>query len=262
MVGDGEKAQNRGAKQNPNPSVFKIMLQDLRKIIGCKLGASDGEIGNVKDFYFDDRTWMVRYLVADTGNWLPGRQVLLAPPAFGQVPFGRLEESQGVLRVELSRQRIEDSPSIDTALPVSRQNEAAYYQHYGWPMYWSADPMTGAGATVPVAIAPPMTTFLGTPDRQEARGDVHLRSVLAVVGYALHATDGELGKVVGFVVNNRTWQIQEMVVEAGHWYSGKEIRILPENVTRISYDKSAVYVNFAKCDIENTVKNDVVEPGL
>ena len=59
------------------------MLQSIKQLYGEKLGASDGEIGHVKDFYLDDRNWAVRYLVADTGTWLPGRRVLLSPHAIG-----------------------------------------------------------------------------------------------------------------------------------------------------------------------------------
>ena len=55
------------------------MLRSIKQLHGAKLGASDGEIGHVKDFYFDDQNWAVRYVVADTGSWLPGRQVLISP---------------------------------------------------------------------------------------------------------------------------------------------------------------------------------------
>jgi PRC-barrel domain len=58
------------------------MLKNIKDIYGTKLTATDGEIGHVKDFYFDDKSWAVRYLVVDTGSWLPGRLVLLAPQAF------------------------------------------------------------------------------------------------------------------------------------------------------------------------------------
>jgi hypothetical protein len=37
----------------------------------------------VKDFYFSDQQWAVRYVVADTGSWLLDRLVLISPHAFG-----------------------------------------------------------------------------------------------------------------------------------------------------------------------------------
>jgi hypothetical protein len=107
------------------------MLRSINQLFGTKLGAADGEIGHVKDFYFDDRNWAIRYLVADTGSWLPGRQVLLSPYS-----VGRLDQAEKILRVNLTRKQIEDSPSIDLHKPVSRQYEEEYYRYFGWPYYW------------------------------------------------------------------------------------------------------------------------------
>src|SRR5579862_6064857 len=103
------------------------MIQSIKQLYGAKLGAVDGEIGHVKDFYFDDQNWTIRYLVADTGSWLSGRQVLISPHA-----LGRLDQGEKILRVNLTRKQIEDSPSIASHKPVSRQYEEEYYQYYGW----------------------------------------------------------------------------------------------------------------------------------
>src|SRR5580692_9622620 len=110
------------------------MLRSLRQLSGNHLGASDGDIGHVKDFYFDDQTWAVRYVVADTGKWLTGREVLLTPHAFSaSQPAGK------TLFVNLTRKQIEDSPAMETHKPVSRQYEEEYYRYYGWPYYWKGD---------------------------------------------------------------------------------------------------------------------------
>jgi PRC-barrel domain protein len=114
------------------------MLRSIKQLYGDKLGASDGDIGHVKDFYFDDQNWVIRYLVADTGTWLPGRKVLISPHS-----LGRLEQIQKVLRVKLTRKQIEASPAIETHKPVSRQYEEDYYKHYGWPYYWQGDGLWG-----------------------------------------------------------------------------------------------------------------------
>ena len=97
------------------------MLQSLKQLHENKLGASDGEIGHVSDFYFDDKSWVVRYVVADTGSWLPGRQVLISPRAFGNI-----HQTGKVLSVNLSRKQIESSPVISSYKPVSRQYEEEY----------------------------------------------------------------------------------------------------------------------------------------
>ena len=114
------------------------MLRSIKQLYGDKLGASDGEIGHVKDFYFDDQNWVVRYIVADTGSWLSGRQVLISPHSFGSLP-----QAGKVLRVNLTRKQIENSPSIDSHKPVSRQYEEEYHRYYGWPTIGKG---TGCGA--------------------------------------------------------------------------------------------------------------------
>jgi len=239
------------------------MLQNIQALYGKKLGASDGDIGHVNDFYFDDTTWAVRYVVANTGSWLPGRQVLLPPHAFGahalgSYGFGTAAADDDVLRVTLTRKQIEDSPPIDSDRPVSRQYEESYYRYYGWPMYWQGAGMW-SGAGFPVVVP---ATIPERPTRpEEAPGNVHLRSTKAVTGYAIHATDGEIGSVSGFMVATESWVIRKLVVEAGHWYAGKPILLLPENVTRISYEDSSVFVNLTKADIERTAKNEVAEAG-
>ena len=82
------------------------MLRSVRQLYGDKLGASDGEIGQVQDFYFDDQSWVVRYLVADTGSWLSGRKVLISPHA-----FGRFHRNRRQLSVNLTREAVEQSPA-------------------------------------------------------------------------------------------------------------------------------------------------------
>jgi hypothetical protein len=103
------------------------------------LNSLDGEIGKVKEFYFDDRHWTIRYLVADTGNWLTGRQVLISPYALVAV----IKEEQQIT-IDLTKKQIEDSPSLNSDKPVSRQFEEAYYGYYGWPMYWDGPYMWGS----------------------------------------------------------------------------------------------------------------------
>ena len=154
------------------------MLRSSKQLYGYKLGASDGEIGHVKDFYFDDQSWAVRYLIADTGSWLPGRQVLISPHS-----VGRLQESAtDVLLVNLTREQIENSPSIDERKPVSRHYEEEYHRYFGWPYYWQGDALWGMSG-FPILELPPSPTTTGraapvTP--QPSNADPHLRSTQAV----------------------------------------------------------------------------------
>lgn len=232
------------------------MLHNIKELYGNKLAARDGDIGHVQDFYFDDKTWVIRYLVADTGSWLSGRLVLLSPHA-----FGRFDQSTKILTVGLTRKQIEDSPSIETEKPVSRQYEFAYYRHYGLPVYWYGGAMWGFGG-FPVVVMPPLKEEVDAAMRPHHEEDPNLRSAKAVTGYDIQATDGSLGSVTSFMVDDKSWAIGELVVEAGHWYSGKEILISPSKVERISYQESKVFVKLTKADIERTAENDVAKAGV
>ncbi|MEO8427021.1 MAG: PRC-barrel domain-containing protein, partial [Verrucomicrobiota bacterium] len=156
------------------------MLRSIKQIYGDKLGATDGEIGHVKDFYFDDKDWAVRYLVADTGSWIPGRLVLISPHAFGSLP-----EGGKTLPVNLTRKQIENSPAIESHKLMSRQYEEEYYRYYGWPYYWQGDALWGMSG-FPV-LSEKSQPFSGEPSTQSGARqepvDVHLRSAQAVIGY-------------------------------------------------------------------------------
>src|SRR5271154_2367868 len=153
------------------------MLKSIKQLYGDKLGASDGDIGRVKDFYFDDQSWVVRYLVADTGTWLTSRQVLLSPHAFGS-----FQQTGRILMVNLTRKQIENSPSIEWHKPVSRRYEEEYHRYYGWPFYWLGDGLWGmSGFPIlesPALPKPGEPTVVTKPEHETA--DAHLRSTQAV----------------------------------------------------------------------------------
>ena len=214
------------------------MLHSIQQRYGENLRASDGEIGHVRDFYFDDKNWAVRYLVADTGGWLTGRLVLISPHA-----LGRLYPEGKVLLVNLTREQIEKSPPIDEHKPVSRQHEEEYHRHYGYPYYAESMPLWGL-ASYPVIVPPPRPTAA-----KQREVDSHLRSTRVVKGYNVEASDGAIGEIADFLIDARTWLIREIVVASGRWYSGKEIRLPTDKISRISYDKSTVYVNSTKAAV-------------
>jgi sporulation protein YlmC with PRC-barrel domain len=201
------------------------MLRSLGQLYGKKLGASDGDIGHVKDFYFNDQQWAIRYVVADTGSWLSGRLVLISPHAFENLP-----QDGDCLLVNLTRQQIENSPAIESHKPVSRQYEEEYYRGVET---W------GAGG-FPEAPPPPHLM----PSKQAS--DLHLQSTQALRGYPIQTSEGAIGHVIDFIMDDKSWTICHLVVETGHWYSGKEIVISPKHIDRISYEESKVFVNVTK----------------
>jgi hypothetical protein len=101
------------------------MFYKAKALQGYKLDSLDGEIGKAQEFYFDDRHWVIRYLVADSGNWLTGRRVLISPYAMVSVN----NEDQNII-INLTKKQIEESPPIESNKPVSRQFEEDYYRYY------------------------------------------------------------------------------------------------------------------------------------
>jgi len=251
-----EREQRQGANMTrtteryPTVAFCDSHLENTQELIGNKITAVDGDIGHVRDFYFDDHIWVIRYAIADTGPWLTGRLVLLSPHA-----FARLDHQEKALHVNLSKMRIQDSPAIESHKPVSRQYEADYYRYYGWPAYWDGGAMWGLGGYP--AILPHSKEEVEAVQKYHHRDDKHLRSVREVTGYHIEAADGPVGHVTGFLVDDRSWAIRELVVEAGHWYSGKEIRIPTGKVERISYEEAKVYLSLTIADIKKTAEHEL-----
>jgi uncharacterized protein YrrD len=202
------------------------MLRSLRQLYGKKLGASDGDIGHVKDFYFNDQQWAICYVVADTGSWLSGRLVLISPHV-----FGNLHQDGDCLLVSLTRQQIENSPAIESHKPVSRQYVEEYYR---------GGETWGVGG---FPEAPPPLHFIPS---EQASDDLHLQSTQALSGYPIQTSEGAIGHVIDFIMDDNSWAICHLVVETGHWYSHKEIVISPKHIDRISYEESKVFVNVTK----------------
>ncbi len=217
------------------------MLRSIKQLYGNKLGASDGEIGHVKNFYFDVQNWAVRYLVAETGTWLTSRQVLLSPHTLGNA-----DPSSKVLSVNLTRKQIEDSPSLEWHKPVSRQYEEEYYRYYGWPRYWQGDGLWGMN-DFPILKRParhfpskPITTI----DSQHERSDTHLRSTQAVKTCHIQTGDGIIGQVCDFMMDARSWAISHLVIKTtDHRLSAREIKIPTGKVDRINYEESTMFIN-------------------
>jgi sporulation protein YlmC with PRC-barrel domain len=226
------------------------MLQNIKKLYGNKLNASDGDIGTLENFYFDDQSWNIRYLVVETGIWLIERQVLISPYS-----IHRLDQEDQVLIVDLTRKQIEDSPPIERHRPVSRQFEAEYYTYYGWPYYWTGDTLLGVGGNPLQALN--TSAVLQVNKEEHLRDDTHLRSALEVAGYEIEAIDGTVGRITDLVVDDEDWAIKELIVETGHWYAGKEIRIPVDQITSVSYFDSRVHVSLTKEDIEQTGEHHV-----
>lgn len=228
-----------------------MLLRNAKQLEGHALRARDGAIGQVKDFYFDDHHWHIRYCVVETGKWLQSRRVLISPAVMGDY-----DPALRVFPVDLTMEQVRTSPDVDTAKPVSRQHEEALRQHYGWPGYW--DGVFGAGG-----LATPITTPTPAANTSEPgltdgdmplkkRGDPYLRSVNDTIGYHLEASDGAIGHAEDFLIDDKDWRIRYIVVDTRNWWPGKKVIVAPAWILDVSWEKARVVVDLTRDMIKNS----------
>jgi len=232
------------------------MLRNSSEIIGYTIGSSDGQLGKVTDVLFDDDTWLVRWLVIDTGSWLSGRKVLLPPSVLGHFsPIGHQ------FSVRLTMQQVKDSPGIDTDLPVSRQMEISTYNYYGWNPYWSTGLYMGGygygfgyggSAMGPLSSRESMRRDEDIAASQRSDDDPHLRSIEAITGYHIHASDGEIGHVDDFLVEDADWSIHYIVVDTRNWWPGRKVLVSPRSVREIDWTGSLVNLNVDRQSVKDS----------
>ncbi len=242
------------------------MLRRVSNFPGREIHATDGGIGSVRQFYFDDEAWAIRYLVVDTGKWLIGRHVLISP-----ISLGKTEWDAGVFNVSLTKDQIEHSPDIDTEKPVSRQHEADYLDYYGYPYYWYGGGLWGPRAyPAELGMGFPVRAGIATGDRQSVaksqgtsakdQGDPHLRSTKEVIGYYIQAQDGDIGHVEDFIIDDETWQIRYIVVDTVNWWPGKKVLVSPQWIERLDWAQSKVYVDLRRETIKSAPEFDRSAP--
>lgn len=220
------------------------MMRSLKALEDYKVSANDGDIGSVRDFYFDDEHWTVRYLVVDTGGfWAGPNQVLISPIAFGPVDW-----STRKFHLNLTKEKVENSPQIGLDATVSREYERDYFRYYNWPYYWGYGGVWGDWGSPGAMAASPWTEGeLDKPVR-----DAHRISMKEIAGYTIHGSDKEIGHVQDLIVDDDTWAIRYLVVDTRSWWSGKSVILAPHWIERIDLDKRIVHINLPQEVIRNS----------
>jgi sporulation protein YlmC with PRC-barrel domain len=233
------------------------MLRSALEIRGYRIRTTDGEIGKAHDLYFDDAEWRVRYLVVDTGRWLPGRRVLVSP-----VSLGRPDWSSQVVPVTLNCEQIEKSPPVAADEPVSRQLEHALVTHFGWPMYWAPPSPTnpGAAGTPPISPAPQVEREQAQTGGGAHGADPHLRSLREVTGYSILAQDGEVGHVEDFVIDDEAWAVRYIVVDTRNWLPGRRVILAPHWFEAFDWQSSKAIVELSRQTVKESPHYDPDQP--
>ena len=229
-------------------------MQSMKDLLGFKIHAADDLFGKVKDVYFDDHSWRVRYFVVDTGTWLSERKVLLSPASAG-VPDWR-EKS---IPVVLNRVQVENAPPISSDMPISRRYEEELSEYYTWPRYWAATGLPSFDIAAvpqnPVALPPDVTTEpegFAEGRKLHGKGDPNLRSLKEALGYRIKAVDDEIGYLKDLLGDAKHWQIQSMLVDTGNWLPGQKVLISCAAVLSVTWESGQIGVSMTKSEIENS----------
>ncbi len=240
------------------------ILGTVKDLERYAIHAADGDIGQVRDVYFDDQTWVVRYLAVDTEGWLTGRNVLISPiSVIGMNPVNR------VLVLSITRQKVQDSPGIDTDKPISRQHERSLLGYYKYPNYWGSGGLWGddsfpslllnaseRGTATPAHRADVERVLKEGEAGSDPGADAHLRSCGAVVGYRIEAADGHMGKVKGFLVEESTWAIRYLIVNTSEWWVDHEVLVAVQWINSVRWMDNAVTVALTRQAVKDSPAYD------
>lgn len=217
------------------------MLITTSKIERSKVIARDGALGSVDTFLFDDEQWVVRYLVVRHGPPLLRKYVLISVASV-KSPAGA--DDSGIA-VDLTRKEVKHAPSADVARPVSRRKEEQFHRYYRIPVYWGGSGLWGASMTPREA-----GTVTYEPESQTepigAREDeYHLRSTREVEGYRVETADAHsgdeesddsiVGAVGGFLIEDTTWAVRYLRIDAHESLGGGFLYVSPHWVGEFSW---------------------------
>ena len=220
------------------------MLHLAHKISGAAVRGTDGDIGTLEDFYFEEDRWTVRYLLVDTGKWFSGKRVLISPMSVSG-EWGRT----GV-PLSLTKDQVWNSPEFKEGDDLSPASESQILAYYGYPDYWgsaslwgSFDSPTALVTGVPVDAAPVAEKSGIDPEGR------NLRSVRKSTGYHLQARNGEIGHVDDFLIGEDSWRIRYLLVDTSNWIGGKSVLVGTDIVETVDRARGVLRVSDSREDI-------------
>jgi sporulation protein YlmC with PRC-barrel domain len=222
------------------------MLRSLRDLDKYSVCATDGDLGHVDDFLIDDEQWAVRYLVVESGGFRDRRGVLISPTA-----FRRADSASQRFYLALTLDQIRSSPDIDTDKPVSRQHESEYVGYYGYTPYWGQPALWGMGLN-PVRLAGSKPDDVPSASAAVPAVDAHLRSADELRNYHIHGSDGAIGHVDDFLLDDESWAVRFLVIDTGAWGFGKKVLVAPRCADSVSYVDRTIHLGIPRTAVQNS----------
>jgi len=223
------------------------MKRSLKEFTGYLLTTQDGKTAKVKDFLFDEKQWMIRYLEADFGGWLSPNKILIPKVFLKQPPF-----ESDVFPTEISSSDIENCPKIGEHLPVSRKYEEMLHEHYQLNPYWLTPYVATSGS-----FYPPRPVKIPKTEAKEENVDSILRSFKEISGYQIKSLTEVFGQVDDVIIDDVDWQVVYLVIDTNLWLPwSKKVIIGVENLNEIIYTMRTVKINLSTDAIKDAPEFD------
>lgn len=223
------------------------MKRSIKELTAYKLRTKDGETAGIKDFLFDEKSWVVRYIEADFGSVFKSKKVLI-PKAFFDIPKWDRKE----FPIGLSKEDIDKCPKIEDHLPVSKKYEETLHKHFKLKPYW-----TGLASDPLAAIYSPPVKLTPGDEIKEENLDTILRSYSEITGYQVRATDEKFGHIYDLIIDDTSWHISHAVIDTSKWMPwSKRVMVAIQWIKTISYSEMMIHVNLAVETIENAPEFD------
>ncbi len=232
------------------------MLRSMNDLEGYAIHASDGNIGHLNDFTFDDKSWVIRYFVVDAGTWLSSRMVLVSPMGIGAPNWG-----EKTIPVSITKEQVRNSPAYDEQQPVTKHNEVEYLGYYNYPYYWGGPSLwgndiypsrftTGSGGF----NAPPFELRPPPPQPEDVEAETHsqhgLHSGKKLIGSRVVGSDGDIGLVKDLLIDERSWAVRYLVVKTGGWSNSVQVLISPKWIKTVNWSDTAISIDMSRQDVE------------
>lgn len=205
------------------------MIRSYKKMQGTHIRALDGNMGRLKDVYFDDTMWSVQYFVAEFITWFSGKDVLVPPSAVS--PFDGAS-----LKVELTKAELRACPNADSALPFALRRQ--YRERSLFNLGGGNQDLASGG---PLAIQPVMESA-----ETISGADPHLRSCMNVSHYKLIAADGDLGSIQDVLIDDSLWLIRFLVVRISGDDAGEEKLYEPQLIEDVEWPLAIVKIRITR----------------
>jgi hypothetical protein len=202
------------------------MLLLTKQIEGAVVEASDGKLGKLVDFLFDDRDWSIKNLVLDAGTWLNSRRVTLPPDLIQRKDWA----DHRLMITGLTREQVVKSPNVETHVPVGDLSKLEEATIIDWGLYW--------------------IKILDHP--WQVSDDPHIRNTEEMIKYHLRETDGRMGHIADFLIDDEVWQIKFIEADTRNWWPGKHVLIAPERIDSIDGENRIVHVNLSREALEHS----------